>query len=280
MFQNTTVQSDCTFTTTQTLYSQYRTEYLSKLSIWEQLQPLVVATDAAENPFKNHEGLTTLKSTRNTEVVFVNTAKQQPKSSKQDVDGFYLGKEHQEITKSTVVTKYEFTKKKLNVNVSVDGKATDYKLNYNANVNVIDANQALLYVRSLEKTTTSFQDSPQVKVFDPFSHTLLNGSFSFTYGANTLLDYSGAENAICATLNSVAFVVDGSVYLMQINLPDNVKDKDNKMLDVIKTASTSYAKYTTVRFRSGALSYELAEYDELKCGDEVVGAQIIEAIKK
>lgn len=263
-------ETQCTYTTQQTLYVQYKTETLTALASYNEiaatLQTMTIAPDSEENPFSEHEGLTTLKSTTDTEVVFLRESSQRPLSSKTVVNGFYLGKTHQEISLYDVTTTYDWENGSAKVvynnraDETKSSTATN-KLNYSSATKIIDANQVLLFARSLEKTSTKFQDNPGVQIYQPLNNTVYVASFFFTYSNNTML--TNAENqSAYVKLNSLSVIVNDSVLVTQLNLPDTV-NSDNKNLDSISIGSgKTLNKYTTVRFRSGVYSYQLVTIEQ------------------
>lgn len=261
-------ESRYTYTTGQVLYVQYKTEDIEALDCSEEvkagLERLTVAADAAENPFDKHEGLVTLKSTTDTEVVFKREASQSPISSKQEVDGFYLGKQHQQISNYTVSTVYNLEESKVTVTYDdrtddKEGTAEERQLKYSAAANVIDANQLLLYTRSLEKTSTKFQDSVAVQVYQPLNNSLYTANFLFTYTVNTTLVAADGSD-VYVKLTGVSVIVDGTSLLTQLSLPDTINAED-AALDEITIGGTTLNKYTQVRFRSGIYSYRMAAID-------------------
>lgn len=265
----------CTFTTEQTLYVSYPTSLLISFSIWDtpdengnKLSDKVVPLESAENPFPVDGTYTTLKSTTVTKVVFRNDASQRPFSSENHVDGFYIGKTAQTISKYDLQTTYEWSEKN-KVTISVNGEKQETTGTYTEKF--IDANQILLYVRSLDKTNSSFKDGPTVSVYMPKTDKVVRASFIYTYSCNTSVTV-GSED-VFVKLNAVCVVVDGTALLMQLNVPEYVNG-DGKFLDSIPNVGSSADKYSTLRFRSGIFSYHLSDFGSLENGSE-----ILEAIK-
>ena len=150
----------CTFTTEQTLYVAYKTTLLTSFDIWNtpdesghKLSEKIAPSN--ENPFSMTD-CTTLKSVTTTEVVFKNISEQRPLSSKNHVDGFYIGKTAQTLSAYDLETTYEWDDNK--VTIYVNGEKQESGGSYSKKF--IDANQILLYSRSLEKSSSSFKDAP------------------------------------------------------------------------------------------------------------------------
>ena len=237
-----------TVSTTQTLLATY-----SKTNVADTTQfgELVVSQDEAS---------VTLKSTTQTTVVFKNNTAQTPVSSKTVVDGFYIGKQHQAVSKYSLSTEYEIGKKNTVAKVTLDGETTEVEI---TGTNVIDNNQVLWYVRSFDKTSTSFQDNPQVMVFDALAQKARVMTLRYTASQNTLIrhTYAGATEAtpVAATLDRLDVSLDGAAYLTQVNLPDLTA----KHLDRVGSAeafNTYFPKHTICRFRVGFATYELVNY--------------------
>lgn len=230
--------------TTKTLYVRYKKSDLTNLS---DLQSKVAAEE--ENPFGADNDFVTLKNTEITSVKFEKKQAQRPIESSTEVSGFYVGKKHQAISDYKVSTVYNFDDK--TAKVTVNGTETTHKLNVGT-TNYIDANQLLLYIRTLEKGSTKFQDSPSVTLFVPYAGKEYTAKFVFAYSANVYLDVEGTGHYV--TLNSVSVALDGSPYMNQINLPDTLAEKK---LDCGESAGKVTPNYTTVRFRVGYYSYQL-----------------------
>ena len=266
-------QKTCTYTTEQTLYVAYPTELLEGYAIWDTpdeegntLSAMVAS--AEENPFSYSGNFTTLKSYTATSVTFQNEASQRPYSSTNEVDGFYIGKTAQTISKYKLETNYEWSAKN-KVTITVNGEKQSTSGTYKEKF--IDANQILLYTRSLEKSSTSFQDSPVVTVYMPKLDKVVTAAFSFAYKATTYISVDG--EFVFVNLNAVGVVINNSVLLLQFNVPDSV-NSDNKNLDSIPNAATGSTlnKYTTLRFRAGVYSYHLADYSSVENGNEILTA--------
>lgn len=261
-----------TYETDQVLYLQYDKELLEQsvepLSEGDLAKITATAEEVAQLSFENAEGCIILKSSTKTSVTFEDTIDQKPQKSETTVNGFYVGKAHQQLTNYTVATEYDFSNaKKPIAKVTLDGNTVEHKLP--RNTTAIDANQILLYLRSLNKSQTSFQDNPAVQVFNSFSGELQVARFGMEYQSLAVLTFKDEEKH-CA-VNSVAVTIDGLPFMHQFNLPDNLKlgDKDlDKMLSGAGEG-TPESKFTTVRFRVGYLSYELEQYPQ-ECWDALV----------
>ena len=209
------------------------------------------------------EGTTILKSTTETAVRFENKTSQKPESSSTIVDGFYVGKANQSLTKYSVSTEYNYDNKRPVAKIKMnDGEPTEYKFGKNTAGRFIDSNQILMYLRSLDKSSKGFQDSPSISVFNPYTQELQTASFAPTYenGAKKLLrnvvltDTSRENNAFATGLNVVAVSVGNNSFMMQENLPDTLAAKG---LDRYYIENDPEPKFTTVRFRVGYLAYEI-----------------------
>lgn len=247
-----------TLTTEQNLYVRYSDAALAESGLTDlennsEWRQFVVGND--ENcPLEQKEGYTVLLSHDVSSVSFEQTAQQRPLSSSNKREGFYIGKTHNEVTRYDLSTVYDWENKK--VTVTEDGKE---KYSAGLNSNLIDANQILLYTRSLDKQSNKFQDSPSAQVFSPVTGSTSQVNFTyFQYTCRALLVGANGED-VPVVLNMVCIVTDGSILLTQLNLPDTV-NKDAS-LDVILDASGNQNKYTTVSFRSGLINYELQNLD-------------------
>ncbi|MCM1533513.1 MAG: hypothetical protein NC099_02550 [Corallococcus sp.] len=246
--------TECELNTKQTLYVQYREEYITALYCYEDLKQFIVAPDAADNPFVNHEGLITLCSVTETSVVFGNDSTQAPSKSSTKVHGFYLGKLHQGITDYEVSAEYNLSGKSVTVKMD-DEEPTVYKL---SSSNVIDANQILLYVRSLGKTADDFQNTPTVSVFNPYRQDTVTASFTLNRETNIILNNGGN---CYVKLNAVNVVVNGYPYMVQYNVPDSLAEKSLDLDGNAISIGSRTSKYSTLRFRVGNFSYELVSHD-------------------
>lgn len=253
--------SYCDVTSTQVLYLRYKTSQLGEYSCWQQLSALVPSSD--EDPFEADANLTTLKSTTVTSVRFANLPTQTPISSSTEVNGFYIGKVHQEVNTYKVSTTYDFSGKRPVATVILnDGEPTEYQLPKNSEGRIIDSNQMLTYIRSLNKKSDNFQDSPTIYVFDPLTHNSYVTYFGFTYNLNLAITdntRSEGDTKLFTKLNAVGVSVGSNAFMMQYNLPDRLLDSK---LDRVFNGSDPVSKFTTVRFRVGYLSFELASYPE------------------
>lgn len=258
--------SYCVVEGKQLVYLRYFKSDVDKLDNWSALQSAVVSGE--ENPFGDSADYVTLKSQTNTYVRFDNNPVQRPQASSTEVDGFYLGKLHQEVSKYKVSSEYDFSESKPIVRVSINGgEPTEHKLSKSVVGRLIDSNQVLMYVRSLNKSSTDFQDSPFVYVFSPIDGTVQTATFGFTYSQNVLLNdesrhVEGAnEDAyqVLTKVNAVGVSIGSIPFMMQMNLSDQMFENN---LDVLVGTPQNSPKYTTVRFRVGFLSYELAQYND------------------
>ena len=251
--------TSCDVSATQVVYAQYLTSDL-KDSV-SQLQSCIVTGDS--NPLGDKEDCTTLKSTTTTEVRFTNDPSQTPISSSTEVDGFYIGKTYQGKSQYKVSTTYNFEGKRPIATVTInDDPAVEYELPKNSAGRIIDSNQILVYVRTLEKSSTSFQDSPSVYVFDPYTHETQVANFGFTYQQNVVLTdntRSAEETTLYTKLSAVSVVVGNHAFMVTENLPARLLPLG---LDFQTSPNGNYSKYTTVRFRVGYLAYEVAGYDD------------------
>lgn len=247
----------CDVNATQVLYVQYLVSNLGENGLPSELQSYVVSGD--DNPFDDSADHVTLKSTTTTKVQFANIPSQQPISSSTEVNGFYLGKTFKGVSHYKVSTVYDFDGKTPTATVTLnDGDAVEYQLPKNSAGKIIDSNQILVYLRSFEKTSTSFQDSPSIYVFDPYTHLTQTASFGFTYEQNLILHDStrSDDNELYTKLSVVGVAVGGHAFIVAENLPARLN-----ALDLDKRANGD-SKYTTVRFRVGYLAYEVAGYDD------------------
>ena len=217
----------------------------------------------------------TLKSTTETTVEFKHDDKQAPRKSSTKVDGFYIGKAHQEASKYEISTTYNYEgKHAVAVTTLVaNGKTEKFEqtLKRYTEGTFIDGNQLFLYARSLDKSSSSFQDSPSVAVYNPMSQEIYSASFVFTASANALLtDASRGEQGeqLFAKLPTLGVVVGGMPFMLQECAP-NLKEKLPDLFDEVGNGPDSafygadpYAKHTPVRFRVGYLSFELTQYDD------------------
>lgn len=236
-----------TVETKQTLYSQYKTEDLTKLDCLQTVSKCDV-TAKEENPFTNNEGRTTLRSVTETSVVFANDAKQLPISSVTENHGYYIGQIAQSLSDYKYETTYDFANKK--VSVKKDGGEAEERA---IKGECIDANQLLTYVRSLDKSSAAFQDSPSVAVYDVTTNNVSTASFALKREFNLLFDNNGQEAVV--SVNAVTVAVGGMPFMAQYNLPDLTKLGDG--FDYLPLSADRRCKYTTVKFRSGWYSYEL-----------------------
>lgn len=241
----------CKLVTEQELFSQYDTNKLKELNCLDKLKDCEVKAD--ENPFTDNEGRTTLRSKTHIEVVFKNDSTQLPKSSRIENEGFYIGSLYQGLSNYKYETTYDFDNGKVIVKKN-NGEAEERKLNLAKNGSCIDAAQLILYVRSLDKSSAAFADTPSVSVYDVTTDNLSTASFGINRGVYTILNNNGAEAV--AKLDSVSVTVGGMPFMSQYNLPD-LTSVNGKAYDYLPISGDKRCKYTTVKFRSGWYSYEL-----------------------
>ncbi len=235
--------SECTVDTVQTLFSTYPKDTVT-LDV-EGEHKAKVTKDDTDNTI-------TIQSVTNTSVTFKNSPAQTPIRSSTTVNGFYIGKEMQEWSSYTVETTYSTYKKGMIAKVKLNGgQEEDYKIKGSA---IIDGNQILTYVRSFEKTSTSFQDQPTVIAYDPLTNTQATMNFVYTHQQNAWIEHNGQK--VCTKLNRVDVLLNGNHFVQQLNVPDLKK----KGLDLVAIGDTPFANHTQLRFRSGFLSYELKDF--------------------
>ena len=238
-----------TVTTTQTMFATYA---VTTLGSWDEF-------DAYVDESKTTAEAVTLKSTTETQVVFKTGPSQTPVSSYTKVDGFYIGKQYQSVSKYEISTEYTVKGNNTIAKVTRDGKTTEQQI---SGTNVIDNNQVLMYVRSFDKSSTSFQDNPQVMVFDPLTATSRRMSFVYTASQNFWLahQFEGTTELshVATKVNRLDILLDGLPFMTQVNLPNLT----SQQLDQINTSvvSSTVAKHTICRFRVGFVSYQLTGY--------------------
>ena len=178
-----------------------------------------------------------------------------------ETHGFYIGRRHQEVSGYKVETNYDFSGKRPTAEISVtldgDKEATTYNKKFNRNASFIDSNQLILYLRSLDKPSGGFPDKPAVLAFNPFTRESTTVSFYLSNNNKVMLNDKQHGESITASLDLVTVAIGGTYFMQQYNVP-NLKSKDVDVLHGIY----NNPKYTTLRFRVGYLSYELAQYDE------------------
>ncbi len=261
-----------TLTTEQILYVQYLKEIklnngnslkLTECDAWSDLQTLAVEGEELTEKaplLQIREDCVVLKSVIKQSVTFKDEASQSPVKSSTDSNGFYLGAQRQQLSKYTVETTYDFSDKRPIAKVSVNGEEpTEYKLAKNAQF--IDPIQLPLYLRSYDKTSNDFQDSPAVRMFNPLIGELQIMGFGLNYNMPMVLtDNSRDPNVKYTSLNVVTVTVGGMAYMVEENVPDYIVDANNVPID--KMLGKDPCKYTTVRFRVGYLAYELQNYQQ------------------
>ena len=207
-----------------------------------------------------------LYSITQTSVRFDNSISQKPLSSSVKVNGFYVGRNTQNLTVYEISTEYNYDAKAPIATITTknsDGEeaVSEKKFARNSAGTFIDSNQILLYLRSLDKSSNSFQDSPSINVFNAYDKSLQTANFGRTAvnGSATLTRdvlLNGKDGVLATSLNVVAVTIGSNNFMIQQNLPDTLAKKN---LDII-WQKEAISKFTTVRFRVGYLSYEIA-YD-------------------
>lgn len=253
-----------TVTTHQELIVRYYKDDIYQLSD-EDLQA-VKATDAqiAQAFFAPIDDAETvvLVSTTDTIVEFADTVNQTPITSYTKVNGFYIGKAHQEVSYHEVGTTYNFDGRRpvatVTVIQGVDGEPTTYEKKFSKNASFIDSNQLLLYVRSLDKPSGGFEDSPSKTVFNPYTGETDIVHFGLTSHHAALLS-DAALGDTWGYVDLVTVTIGSTPYMQQYNVP-NLSKAD---VDVLHGLSerVDKCKFTTIRFRVGNLAYELVNYD-------------------
>ena len=243
----------CDVTTIQEMCVQYNasdihnSEILSATATTEQLAKYGITGYV--------DSTVILWSSTQTSVRFENTSSQKPLSSCVKVDGFYVGKAAQQLSKYEISTVYDYSSKRPTATITKDGgEPTEYKFAKNSAGNFIDSNQILMYLRSLDKSSSSFQDSPSKSVFNPYTQTLQTANFGLSYAYDVLLTDSTRDMTLATNINVVAVSVGNNAFMMQENLPDKLAESN---LDIYSTLSGNGSKFTTVRFRVGYLAYEI-----------------------
>lgn len=211
----------------------------------------------------------TLQSTTETTVSFkrYDNGKQAPKSSGTTVKGFYIGRQNQEVSCYEISTEYSYENKHAVANVTLkrNGETEEISTTLKGYTEgrFIDSNQLLMYTRSLDKASGSFQDSPSVAVFNPFNQLLQTANFTLTAEANAVLTDKtrGDDEQLFVKLPVVGVTVGGLPFMVQESVP-NLLDEQGRGVDRAQFGTDWYAKHTPVRFRVGYLSYELSSYDD------------------
>lgn len=243
--------------TRQVLYSQYRTQTLQELNCLDALKDYVVAANAEENPFTDHEGLTTLRSENTAWVVFANESTQLPQSSFVQNEGFYIGKTHQGKSDYKYETTYDFDERTVSVKEN-GGEAVKRKLGLRKGGTCIDSLQLLLYIRSLDKSSAAFADNPSVAVYNPVSDTLATANFALSREFNAVLNNNGTD-FYTTKVQIISVAVGGTPFMTQFNLPDMTSVGNGEDF-IVAATSAKVCKYSTVKFRAGWYSYEVSEY--------------------
>ena len=263
----------CVVTTSQVMYVKYKLKTDTDSGVdfdkYSELRSVEV-TDVKEYTnagLTKEEDTTILKSTTETYVKFENNNKQKPLESRIVVDGFYIGKENnskdklgqkaQALTSYKVETEYDYSGKKPVAKITKDGKLIEYnKFSRNSAGTFIDSNQILMYLRSLDKSSNSFQNTPSISVFNPYNQTLQLATFGSTYKVNVVLTDTSSDSVLATTLTTASVTIGNNAFMMQENLPDYLK-LDDKQLDVHQAVDGKESMFTTVRFRVGYFAYEI-----------------------
>lgn len=253
--------------THQVLYSQYKTETLQNRNCLDKLKDYVVSPTADDNPFTNTVGMTTLRSETTTSVVFENNSGQLPQTSSMENKGFYIGQKNQSVSNYKYEATYDFDNRTVSVKKN-GGEAETRKLGLKKGATCIDSNQILLYIRSMDKSSAAFADSPSVSVYNVASDNLATASFGITRNFNAVLNDNGSQRY--AVVNMLAVAVGGVPFMTQLNLPD-ISAVDAGYDFLPEQGAKKLSKYTTIKFRAGWYSYEINEYnaDELAAVDKL-----------
>lgn len=239
--------------THQIVYAQYETSKLQSLNCLDKLSACIVS--GADNPFENNDGRTTLRSETISGVVFNNDENQLPSTSVWEIKGYYIGNQHQGVSEYKYETVYDFENRKASVKIN-GGEAEERTLNIPRNGACIDSAQLLSYIRSLDKSSAAFASTPTVYVYDVTTDTVMTAMMSLNREFNLILNNHGTQ--VVASVNAVSATVDGIPFMIQYNLPDVSGRGENGYDWIFPSGSNEKrCKYTTLKFRSGWLSYEL-----------------------
>lgn len=259
------------FTTVKEMWASYSVNYFTEDNL-SKLDAAIVKDESAlpDGVVLSASGDMVLYSIIKTEVVFHKDS-QLPQSSYTDTEGYYFGKLHQGISNYRVETTYDNDKRTAKVVYTdrVDSSKNTTNEFKKLPTSFIDANQILLYVRSLEKQSDRFQDRPSVAVFDSFYGQVQTATFGFVYAQRVRLNNNGDD--VNVALNAVSVAVGSNPLLVQYNLPDALETADK-----LQGSDKQEPMYTTVRFRSGYCSFELADYSVIP----VEGGNIIDELIK
>ena len=219
--------------THQVIYNQYETAKLQELGCLELFSGSELnVTSKDENPFENNSGRITLRSETVSSVIFSNDEDQAPISS-----------------------------------VTENKESEERALNIGGTVKCIDASQLLLYIRSLDKSSEAFQDTPSVAVYDVTTDSISTVAFGINRQFNLKIDNADLTETI-VTVHSVSAAVGGIPLIAQYSLPDvsAVKDANGQDAgyDFLPMSGAKRPKYTTVKFRSGWYSYEIQPDENIR----------------
>ena len=260
-----TINSDdtATYTTTQVVTETYsQALYAGRVAELFQL--------ATENAFLNAtddgEGNYTFTSTTTSSVTFVNDATQQPVSSTQTIQGYYLGKSNIEVNNVTYATTYS------------EGVATvtmNDKQVFSGEVaeGVVDALQIALVVRSIDQSQSTAEGkyvAPSVSVFDFKSYQTVALSITIYNKMNVLLNLGNDYPYAVASVVTVGVQgYTGFLYTFTSN-PNETFSEDISGVEV--------NTYKQVRFQSEYYTYEVESYtaDEVEDLKYVVAPETAE----
>ena len=239
-----------------------KSEFLAEIKSNEEAKDILVSES---------DSAITLKSTTETSVEFLHDESQAPRRSSTKVVGFYVGKAHQEVSIYEISTEYDYQDKNTVVTSALtkDGKTDKLEntLKRRLKGSFIDSNQLLLYARSLDKSSSSFQDSPRVIAYNPLTQLSQTVTFAFSPSANAILNDQTRNAQLFVKIPTLGVVIDGMPFMLQECAP-NLKEKLPDLFDaqgngpdVTRYAGVAHAKHTTLRFRVGYVSYELTSYE-------------------
>lgn len=255
--------SYCEVTTSQVMYVKYSLQSETTSGVdFEKYPELESAkvTDPAEYTAKGltlEDGTVILKSTTETYVQFENTTSQKPLKSSTTVKGFYVGNKNQNVTDYSIATEYDYGAKKPVAKITLNGEKSEYTgFARNSAGTFIDSNQLLTYLRSLDKTSNSFQDNPSINVFNPYNQSLQSAGFALNYGRGIVLT-DATKGSIATKLGFVSVSIGNNPFMTQANLPDNLTLNDEQLDARNSINNKAEPLFTTVRFRVGYFAYEI-----------------------
>ena len=238
-----------TVTSTQTMFATYPTASLDLDLLADRVE-----AESGDN--------VTLKSVVETTVVFKNGTSQTPVSSHIKEKGFYVGKQHQGVSDYELKTQYTVDSKKTAIKVTNEKDEVVYDESVKV-TNIIDNAQVLMFARSFDKTSTSFQDGARVTVFDATTKTTRTLSFAYTEKQNVLVDHVFAgqteSTQVATSLNRLDILLDGMAFMTQTNIPD-LTAKNLDKISAAEVFNTYFPKHTIYSFRVGFASFTLQNY--------------------